>query len=348
MTNVYQLPRKDDVQAAAATWVAAIDRGLTVSEERQLQCWLAASSAHSVAMQEMTEHWEGLDVLERLAKLFPEASNSSAAASNPFSDWLTAGLSVAAIALFMVVTVAFWQTSLVPVYSGNIEKMATGVGQRTTYRLSDGSQLTLNTDTNIEINFTKYYRDIYLDKGELHIQVAKDRERPLRVFSNDKLVQAVGTAFNVELLRSGDVELVVTEGIVNTSRIEKKAGRVMSAASKVIESPILSQVKPGKRVVLSNDEPEVHALDARDVQSVLSWQRGELVFRGERLDDALREVERYTNQELILKDQSLAEVKIAGLFRTGDVKGLLASLEKNFSIKSRLIDSNKFELYKNN
>ena len=46
-----------------------------------------------------------------------------------------------------------------------------------------------------------------------HIDVAHDKTRPLSVIAGGKVIQAVGTAFNVEV-RNELVELIVTDGKV--------------------------------------------------------------------------------------------------------------------------------------
>jgi transmembrane sensor len=60
-----------------------------------------------------------------------------------------------------------------------------------------------------------------------------------------------------------------------------------------------------------------------------------LVFQGEPLQQALAEVDRYTNVEFILADEALQRTHISGSFRTGDVDGLLLALRVNYGIDSR-------------
>ena len=56
------------------------------------------------------------------------------------------------------------------------------------------------------------------------------------------------------------------------------------------------------------------------------------MFRGESLEYAVAEIGRYTTVEFVIMDEELKEVKIAGLFRAGDVDGLLATLRENFDV----------------
>ena len=64
-----------------------------------------------------------------------------------------------------------------------------------------------------------------------------------------------------------------------------------------------------------------------------------LVFQGEPAETMLAEVGRYTTSEFMLADRELAQVRVAGYFRAGDIEGLLAAsrLRDNFRIESQLI-----------
>ena len=46
----------------------------------------------------------------------------------------------------------------------------------------------------------------------------------------------------------------------------------------------------------------------------------------------MTEIGRYTTVEFVILDDDLKRVRIAGLFRAGDVDGLLATLRENFDI----------------
>lgn len=74
---------------------------------------------------------------------------------------------------------------------------------------------------------------------------------------------------------------------------------------------------------------------ASDADARLAWQHGMILLRGARLQDALREVDRYTDTQFVLADERLRDIRIGGDFRTGDVAGLLQSLKRDFRIDSR-------------
>ena len=61
---------------------------------------------------------------------------------------------------------------------------------------------------------------------------------------------------------------------------------------------------------------------------------GNLVFRGETLQDALDQLSRYTPENFKVVDPRISDVRIAGLYKAGDVDGLLLALKENFNIAS--------------
>ena len=77
----------------------------------------------------------------------------------------------------------------------------------------------------------------------------------------------------------------------------------------------------------------VTPIDTKLIDQSLSWRQGNLVFKGETLAQAMAEVSRYTSVKFEIADEELKEMKIAGRFKTGDVKGLIGALNHNFNIK---------------
>ena len=92
-------------------------------------------------------------------------------------------------------------------------------------------------------------------------------------------------------------------------------------------------ISQAERVVLNSGEEAVEVLEPEEIEVQLSWRSGNLIFRGESLATAVSEVGRYTSVEFVIQDEALRRrVRVAGLFKTGDVSGFLSSLEANFDI----------------
>ena len=73
----------------------------------------------------------------------------------------------------------------------------------------------------------------------------------------------------------------------------------------------------------------------------LSWREGRVVFRGESLEAALAEIERYTTVQFVFLDEDLKSRSVTGRFRAGDVDGLLVALRTNFNITHERSDDGR-------
>jgi len=82
-----------------------------------------------------------------------------------------------------------------------------------------------------------------------------------------------------------------------------------------------------------------------EIEAALSWRDGNLAFNGETLEEAIAEISRYTSTEFTLKGDEIKKLRVAGIFKAGDVTGLLLSLEDSFNISSKKTGKEEFTLY---
>ncbi len=345
MSNVYELPNNDDVYEQASQWIAKLDRALTAAEEQQLKQWLA-TPGHQEVLFEMARVWDSMDSLSRLSSLFPLPTRAPVAKPAKYAVAAAASVLVVLLSgLWGMMTFApqaapqwmmAWQTQHV---DGVYE---TGIGEHSRVNLPDGSELVLNTNSRIQVKYTKEARLFFLERGEIHIQVAHDTSRPLSVIAGDKVVQAVGTAFNVQMYNDKEVELIVTDGKVRVAkRRQQETFKTMDPAPLPVSALAVSQ---GEKIVLGAKNQHVKKIEVADIEAKLSWRDGNLVFRGETLEEALAEISRYTDVNFNIEDDAIRSIRIAGLFKAGDITGLLSALKQNFRIDHRRIDDGSVSL----
>jgi ferric-dicitrate binding protein FerR (iron transport regulator) len=164
--------------------------------------------------------------------------------------------------------------------------LATAVGEHTSWDMPDGSLITLNTDSEVKIEYREDGRDAFLLRGEAHFDVASEPGRTFHVYVANGVVEAVGTAFNVRLRDERQVEVAVTEGVV----------QVRQAAA---EAATLAQLPRAER-----QRVEDAAGDARGGVIETRLSSGEVaVFSRNELDDALQVLDRITTQLGVLGEQ---------------------------------------------
>jgi transmembrane sensor len=89
----------------------------------------------------------------------------------------------------------------------------TASGQRRNFTLADGSRLSLNSHSAVDLLFDAGQRLLVLRRGELLIQVAADPHRPLRVRTAQGQVQALGTRFLVSQEEDATRVVVLQHGV---------------------------------------------------------------------------------------------------------------------------------------
>jgi len=161
------------------------------------------------------------------------------------------------------------------------EKFSTAIGEQRTVALADGSLMSLNAHSTALVKFTNQGRDIQLLEGEALFDVARDRERPFRVRTQDATVQVIGTRFNVDA-RPMRTIVSVLDGKVEVSA-DVESGR--------------SQAQPlgaGEAAEISREG----ALQRRaaDATGVTAWRQRQLVFSKTSLEDVAADFNRFHQQ----------------------------------------------------
>ncbi|WP_049631632.1 FecR domain-containing protein [Cellvibrio sp. pealriver] len=344
MSNIIEFPNREQIYDQASLWIARIDRELTATEQQELAQWLAANEQHRAVLFEMAELWDKMDSLARLADLF-QAPTQQPSYKPRFYGAVAASFVLVAMVIgwnlnpqlhSQLLSISpFQQQSIDGVYE-------TAVGEHSSVNLPDGSQLVLNTNSRVTVKYTDEHRLFLLERGELNIEVAHDKNRPLSVVAGNKVVQAVGTAFNVRIRNDNEVALLVTDGKVLVAKQETQPA-IEKIVAKRLPTNAMAVAK-GEKVVLGSAQETIAKADDNDIAAQLSWRQGNLVFRGETLEDALVEINRYTAVQFEVTDDSIKQERIAGLFKAGDVDGLLAALEQNFNIHNERVGNNKIRL----
>ena len=192
----------------------------------------------------------------------------------------------------------------------------TATGQQITIKLDDGTQVSLNTQTTVDVYFDNKQRALFLREGEIYIETAKDspdKNRPFFVISPEGTLQALGTRFNVRLL-SGKTQVSVYEGAVEVTPKQIKH-----------ESLIIKQGK-GTRF----SEKSFDAIDTLSATKAM-WQIGMLVADNMRLVDFISELNRYFKGTLQC-DPNIANMKIAGAFPVTNTQKSLNMLVDTYPV----------------
>jgi len=326
------------IEERAAEWLARRDGDeWTDPDEGAFTRWLQESTAHRVAFLRLDAAWHHANRLKALGaglkpgvipppgdwRHSPFFSQPLAAAQGSQQDFPAVQKrkefrhpyrALAASVLIAVTLGVGWY--LLP--SG--PSFRTAVGGLAAVPMSDGSRITLNTDSEVRVAVTETERRVDLEQGEAFFEVAKDPNRPFVVKAGNQRVVAVGTKFSVR--RGGDsddVLVVVTEGRVRVESARTTAPPIEITAGNVARS--------GDAGVLVQQKP------LAEVEVLLSWRSGYLVFKDTTLADAVAEFNRYNISKIVIEDASVAVIRIGGNFRSTNVEAFVRLLEDGFPIR---------------
>jgi transmembrane sensor len=185
-----------------------------------------------------------------------------------------------------------------------------------TVALEDGSRITLNTRSNLEVRMSHSRREIRLLAGEAFFEVAKDVSRPFLVTTALGEARAVGTRFNV-LLEGDREEIATEEGKVLVRTSASKAAAVLASAG--MEATLVhGQASP--------------VLGHADLARIENWRASRLEFDRVPLDTALKEISRYTALPVRAPSLDVQRIRISAVLKTGDIQALKAMLKGAFGL----------------
>lgn len=190
----------------------------------------------------------------------------------------------------------------------------TQIGEQKSIQLADGSQIILNTDTIVNVNYNHKQRQIELIKGEIHLEVAKDpQHRPFSVSNRDGLIQDIGTTFNIRQYDKHTV-LAVSEGEVLVTATKSQNKAHVHAEQQVLFNQYQIQ--------------NIKAIDSK----YSTWKNGMLSVYKMPLNEFLTELNRYSRDQLSY-DKSVSKFEVSGVFPLKEYQKVLDSLEQQLPIK---------------
>lgn len=296
----------------AAYWAARIDAGpLAPDELAELEPWLLEDPRHYGALAQAT------------ALLVPTENPTGAVRvdhAGPSRRYVALGGSIAAGLTLLLGSAGY------VIWRRGDGRYRTQIGEIRVVPLSDGSVVTLNTNSEIVVRFTKAQRLIELVHGEALFDVAKNKARPFIVQAATAQVRAVGTSFNVKALPNQPVQVLVREGVVEVKRPDVPVAPAVRIAM-------------NNRAIAPQDAPIVaKPVAVAEVGRELAWRVGRIAFHGETLAEAASEFARYSDVRIQIEDPAIANQKITGLFVSTDPVGFANAVAVSFELRSQIVD----------
>lgn len=289
----------------AAEWLVRLDGEVDAAQRNAFRDWLDADPEHLEAIERLQGSLAARrDLLREPAREAFDSIARRRAGRKPIK-----ALALAAL-LLLLVGVALQQFPL----SHLLADIRTGSGQWGAQQLPDGSHISLDGSTAVDLQFDDQRRTVRLLQGAIRLDVAKDETRPFLVLTEHGSVRALGTRFVVEQL--SDASRVVM--IESTTEVESIGKRVAVQAGQALR---FDAAGPGP----------LQSIDGAGFDQ--AWEQHQLLVRDQSLDQVLERLARNHAGYLMYDAKTLQLVRVTALLPADDSQRALRLLAASLPIK---------------
>src|SRR5690625_1996681 len=190
-----------------------------------------------------------------------------------------------------------------------MQELVVDKGQRSQFKLSDGTRVWLNSDSRLEVpaQFSGDLREVYLE-GEAFFDVVPNPDNPFLIHAGESVTKVLGTEFNLQAYPDEKVQIVVKEGRIafgNRQAVEKSRELVKN--------------QMGELSV--NNQPVIH--DVADLERYIGWIQGKLIFQDASLQEVVKKLERRYDIECVIEEPALQDRTVTATFKEETITEVL-------------------------
>lgn len=324
MTNMFGRKSGEAVRREAHCWSMRMHGDDAAAYREAFESWRNADPRHRLVYARLEQQWGQAALLSQTkigrTRALPQRRSRRMVARIGYA------MAAAVIILAIGLGVRFRTPTTLP-GQHDIGQFASRVGEIRTVKLSDGSLVTLDTDSVVRVAFTPKERRIELRRGRARFNVTHNPSRLFVVSAGTGTVVARGTIFDVSLIKSR-VSVTLLRGVVDVR--ETAGSKTESSRTTVV------RLHRGQSTVFTSSEPLNPPRIALPAES--SWVSGMLSFDADRLGDVIAQANRYSITKISVADPTLNELKITGAYHVRDAstfaRTLAASLDLNATSQS--------------
>lgn len=191
--------------------------------------------------------------------------------------------------------------------------LRSGTGERLQRTLTDGSRLSLNSGSAVDILFSASERRIRLLAGELLLNSGHDAaQRPLIVETAAGEIQALGTRFSV-YQQAGGSRVQLFEGELELRPRHASAVRLAAGQSRWFSATRVGEVVPANA-------------------NVVAWHDGRLIAERMPLGQFISELSRH-RPGVLRCDPAVTNLPLTGVFPLADTNRVLTALQQSLPVR---------------
>jgi transmembrane sensor len=298
-------------EQAALAWLSLLHDQPSSGDQATFSQWLQADPAHAEAYARAQVLWElsegpARTLADEDAFALQGYLNAMDRSRRSTVGRWSGALAMAACVLLMISLGTGWQPMRWIDDLG--ADYVSAPGEIRTVTLADQSQVTLDADSAIAVDFSRGERHVQLRRGAGFFSVTHTGE-PFVVDAEKGQARVLGTQFEVRLQPHG-------------AQVTVLSGRVGVTAGQDGEQQILSA---GQQVAYGAGSAEkLHAVDS---EAQLAWRQGWLNYYKATLADVVNDLSRYYPGRIVLLNDELAARRVSGSFPSRNPQAVLSSLQ---------------------
>jgi transmembrane sensor len=331
------------LRRVAAAWFARLRGPDAARHQAAFEAWRDADPGHRAAYDRLIAHWNQAAVLSDFASVAD--ARPERRTWRTWRTWLTGLTGLPDLAagqwrwpraialgagLAAGVAAILWlgvQPQGLPLWGAR--RLETAVSEIRSVRLSDGSQVVLDTDTVVMTRLGPGDRRLDLVRGRARFDLVDDRRRPAIVAVAGRTVRARAAMFDIALSPERSVSIVPLRGDVELEP---------EGASR---QPPLT-LRPGVQWALRRPGTAARLGVVSPAEGL--WTSGLLSFRSTPLSRAAAEANRYSRRKIVLADPAIGALEVSGVFKSTATATFAASLAAMFDLSLTVAPNGDFLL----
>lgn len=319
--NVRTPDTQDELLEQAAAWAVRLRAEPSTDDAQRFDDWRSQSPRHAQAYEDACAAWNAVGEHATASPLLEMRRDALDRARRKTGWWerraprVARGMMIAAVFFLIVVPALGISWYRLRMHGGH--EFQTARGEQRVIMLVDGSRMSLDAMSRVEVNYTADVRGIKLIAGRANFEVVKDVTRPLKVYAGPRTVTAIGTVFTVER-ESQEVRVGLVEGRVAVTSAGKSAAPV--------------EMHPREQLRMT-DAGEVALREGLDGAQMLAWRDGKLIFDDEPLDVVVARMNNYAATPVIVAGKA-RDLRISGVFKAGDTGAFVDAMESYFDLSA--------------
>jgi transmembrane sensor len=303
------------------------DGNSTSVQRKMIEEWLSKETNRELFYQCLDEwereHPQFTPNHDRALSIFNSVIKNDESVSPPVSiygspdsmPWFRGSIWMKAAAIFIVVLIAG-----IPFRNQIFYKtLQSDPGSTTAYTLNEGTRVLLNSNSTLTVprfGFKKGNREVFLEgEAEFNVTHTENNDRFIVNMENNYKIEVLGTEF-VAFSRARGKRVFLKQGKV---KIQLPQGQQL-------------YMKPGNLFV-TNGSNDFKMTEKADPKPYVSWKQQSFYFDNTRMADVAIQIEEYFNVNVSVLDSTLANRRIAGIYKAEQLDDLLQILSELMQIQ---------------